>query len=214
VFTRFVAGLGARNGRGREAVRAFALLAVALLVLHHLRYALARLSPAEGAGTDHVHGYLPLAEILVVSLCGLAFFLFIGDLARARRRRFSAPGENPPNLRQLWLRASSLLLMSYVLQEALESALSGQPVQITNIVVADQGWLAFVLAALLGLVVALLQRGARAAIRLVERSRWVPAAPRRPRVARWTQLLPQRQPRQYLVGSIAGRAPPQLAFAL
>jgi hypothetical protein len=138
-------------------IRFAALLGFGALLVHQGRYLLAG-SPPDGS----VHGYLGpsgslLAGVMVLALARLA-------LGRA------APA---PRVRLLWPGTALALTAVYCLQETAEGV---SPL-------AHGGWLALPLAVLVGLAIALLMRGARAAVPGGRPWHSPPAAARAVRVA-------------------------------
>jgi hypothetical protein len=98
-------------------------------------------------------------------------------------------------------------------QETIESVVAHERLSLAHILFAQQGWTTIVLAAAFGGLVALLRRGARAAIALVARTDWSPVHWHSAQISRpSSQCRPL--PRLLLLGSIAGRAPPLSAFGL
>jgi hypothetical protein len=202
-----------RSSRGGEALRTVALFAGALLLLHHLEYAYGRLSPSEEAAAAHAHSYLSSAFVFVIVLSGFALLVFARDLVRARRFRAQPRDQGPPHLSWMWLQGSSLLLGSYLVQETVESLFAHEHVHVAGMLGERQGALTIILAAVLGGVVTLLRRGARAAIARLARPDWASALTRSPAVSSpSSRCMPL--PRLLLLGSIAGRAPPHSTVGL
>ncbi len=181
----------------RSRVRGPALLAVAALALHQLRYLLA---PADGVEQAD-HAYIPFAATGVVLLFGLA----AGQLAlRVAGARDDGEGEAAPRGFALaWLASTIGLVLVFIGQELLESALAGGPVHDP---LSGGGLLALPLALVLGALVACALRWAggvvRAAIRRARRRRVRPG-PASPPV--WRSA---RQAASVLARHLAGRAPP------
>jgi hypothetical protein len=164
-------------------LRRAALLSSGAWAVHELRFALAPVDGGEGPGHGYLHAALPLLTVLVA----LAATGFVARLVAAR----DEGGSSRPLLAE-WLRCAVVLLGAFVLQEGSESALSAH-----GPIFAAGGWLAVPIAAVVGLAVALLVRGARAAVaagaRLAVRLRAVlpplrastfaPPAARRPALA-------------------------------
>ena len=118
--------------------------------MHQLRFAIAPVDGGVGPGHGYLHAGLPLLTVLVaLAACGFVTRLIAprAELSPAR------------SLRREWLSWTLVLLVSFVLQEGGESAMSAH-----EAVFAAGGWLGVPLAAVLGLAVALLLRGARAAV--------------------------------------------------
>src|SRR4051794_18402938 len=135
-------------------LRATALVAVAALALHELRYLI-----GYGGGTPEVlasqgHGYLPAAGALAGALLGVAAAQLTGRVLHGQGEKAA------PRLGVAWLWASVVLLTIFVGQESLEGLLSsGHPDGIAA-VTANGGLVAIPLAAALGGLVALGLRGA------------------------------------------------------
>ena len=118
--------------------------------MHELRFALAPVHGGEGPG----HGYLHAALPAVTALLALAAAGFVARLVAPRRERSSRT-----SLRAEWLGCAVVLFAAFVLQEGAESALSAH-----GPIFASGGWLAAPIAMVVALGVALLARGARAAV--------------------------------------------------
>jgi len=130
-------------------LRRAALLSSGAWAVHELRFTLAPVDGGAGPGHGYLHAALPLLTVLVA----LAATGFAARLVAPRREAPSRP------LRGDWLACTAVLLISFVLQEGAESALSAH-----GPIFAGGGWLGIPLAALIGFGVALLLRGARAAV--------------------------------------------------
>lgn len=185
-----------------------ALIAVAELVLHELRYLVGYGADAGIALADQGHGYLTLASLAVV--VGLA--LALGRLLLAFRRALrTATASSVPPFGLLWLAAVCALLAIYCSQELLEGLLStGHPDGFAALAV-NGGWSAIPLAIALGAVVALVLRGAAAAESVLAsaRRRSAAAPTRPPRASRRPDIVRVR--RAPLAARCAGRAPPAAA---
>jgi hypothetical protein len=192
--------------RAPSTLRATALIGAAALCLHELRFLIGYGGRADAALSDQGHAYLPFAGVLLVALLALA----AGRLARSwRRARLSGADEGaPPALPSAWSASSATLLAIYLTQELLEGVLStGHPEGLPGLF-GNGGWVSAPLAVALGLLVALLLRGARVA---------VAAAARRAARGRVSRPTPNaRRPRpdahapaaSVLARHLAGRAPP------
>ena len=164
-------------------LRRAALLSSGAWAVHELRFTIAPVDGGVGPGHGYLHAALPLLTVLVA----LAATGFVARLLAPREE--SAPVRS---LRRDWLSCAVVLLASFVLQEAGESALSAH-----GPLFAAGGWLGVPLAAAIGLAVALLLRGARAAVEagasvaprlrvvlpLLPVSSFAPPATRRPALA-------------------------------
>jgi hypothetical protein len=151
---------------GTRGFRAAALVAAGGVALHQLRYLLGYGSSSEHALASHGHGYLHVTTLLV----GVVLALAVGQLVAALARPGAAPaGERRAPLGRLWLGATLALLTVYTSQELAEGLLSaGHPTGLAALAAGGGAW-ALPLAGALGLVVALLIRGADAAIAAASR---------------------------------------------
>jgi hypothetical protein len=131
-------------------LRRAALLSSGAWAVHELRFTLAPVDGGVGPGHTYLHAALPLLTVLVA----LAATGFVARLVAPREE-----GPAQRSLRRDWLSCAVVLLVSFVLQEGGESALSAH-----GPIFAAGGWLGVPLAAVIGLMVALLLRGARAAV--------------------------------------------------
>jgi hypothetical protein len=186
--------------------RAAALLAAGGYVLHQLRYALGYGGHAHEELASQGHAYMTfVAPLLAVAVAALLADLGLRIVAAER----PAPA---PRLRRLWALATASLLLAYLAQELIEGALAaGHPAGLEALT-AGGGWVALPLAAALGLALALLARGAHAALEL--------AAEPAPRVARpraGALVRGARAPRSLRIrlasGPAAARGPPAAATA-
>jgi hypothetical protein len=149
-------------------IRRAALLSSGAWAVHELRFTIAPVDGGVGPGHGYLHALLPLLTVLVA----LAATGFVARLAAPRRERAATR-----SLRADWASCAAVLFVSFVLQESGESMLSAH-----GPVFAAGGWWGVPLAAVIGLGVALLLRGARAAVeagtRIVARLRvTLPALP-------------------------------------
>lgn len=138
----------------RERLRASAALAAFALALHQLRYLAARGDAAVETMAREGHGYITYAAPFVVMALALAL-VELGASWQHRR----APGRAIP-LSRRWTSAGLGLLAIYAAQELLEGALVATHASGVAGLVASGGWTAGPLAAVLGLLMALLLRGA------------------------------------------------------
>lgn len=183
-------------------LRLTALLAVASLGVHQLRYLIANGEDTAAALARDGHAYLDAAAPLVAVLLGVALLDFI--LALLARR---AP---QPSGGQRWVAITLTLVAIYVCQESLEGVLAAGHAGGPFAAFANGGWVALPLAAVIGTFVTFALRGADAA--LVRRSRAQPAARRvsitseRPRSVERPLIGP-------LATHLAGRGPPAASLA-
>src|SRR4051812_21248233 len=182
-------------------LRAPALVAVAALALHELRYLIGYGGGTPEALASQGHSYLPVVT-------GLAGVLFALALAQLAARVLAGSGERrAPGFRSAWALASVALLAIFVGQESLEGLLSSGHPAGAAAVTAHGGLVALPLALALGGLVAL---GLRVAGRLVAgavRGR-VPLRSR-PRVLHRRPGLRLLGPRAGVLAlNLAGRAPP------
>ncbi len=187
-------------------VRLAAVIAVAALVLHELRYLIGFGDHAGEAIAASGHAYLPFAGGVAGLLIALAAAQLLVAVDRARR---TAREERAPSVARLWLAMAAVLLLVYSGQELLEAALSPGRHLGPAIPFAEGGWTAFPLALALGGVAALALRGASRAVALAARRgvrarpRVLTGGPRRP-------SLPSPVPAPVLARHLASRAPPAL----
>jgi hypothetical protein len=157
-------------------LRATALVAVASLALHELRYVAGYGSHAHDALASQGHDYLPVAGALAAVVLAAAAAQLLAALGRAWRTGAGEGGPLPLGL--AWLAASLALTGVYTGQELLEGALApGHPGGIAALT-EHGGLVAYPLAFLLGGLVALALRGARAAVIALARRARRPSLPR------------------------------------
>jgi hypothetical protein len=193
-------------------IRAGALIAIGALGVHDLRYLLAYHGHAGEELAMQGHAYLRFATPLIAGLLVLAAAAFATRLMRAYS---TGHGDEPrplPSSSRMWALASALLISVYSTQEWMEGLLaSGHPGGIAA-PYSHGGWVALPLALVIGLVIALLLRGAAVAIAVVAskgRARLRPAAPAQlpSSVARSVWSAPSLGA---LARRLAPRAPPAL----
>src|SRR4051794_20571381 len=135
-------------------LRVTALVAVAALVLHELRYLIGYGGDSHEALASQGHAYLPLAGAIAGGTLALAGACFAARLLRL------GPEEGAPPLAKTWLWASVALVVIYICQESVEGAVSaGHPAGLAA-VTAHGGLVAVPLALALGGLVAFILRGA------------------------------------------------------
>jgi hypothetical protein len=185
-------------------LRLAALIAVAALALHELRYLVGFGGHSGEELAVRGHDYLPVAGAVAAVLVSLATAQLLVAVGRARRSRV---GERTPDLMRAWLGFTGALLATYAAQELLEIALVHGRGAGLDALMAEGGWSALPLAGLLGAAASLLLRGASAAVALAAsgaprvRSRRRDASPAR----RASQV---RSPWSPLARKLASRAPP------
>jgi hypothetical protein len=192
-----------------------ALLPLAALAVHQLRYGLAFGADAQQRLADQGHAYLGSVEALAVVLCAVAAGAFLTRLAGAWCGNGERRAPERFGLLRLWLASALALAAIYTGQELLEGLLAaGHPPGVAG-VLGHGGWLALPLSLAIGGGLALLLRGAQAVLALVRRA----AARRRPRAAaapslriRLATVAPRRS--APLASAAAGRAPPVRALAV
>jgi len=189
--------------------RSAALLAAGVLAVHELRYLAGYGDRADAASVAHGHEYLSLAGPLVAAVLAAACGRFAAALLTARRTGRSEARR--PRLATTWAAASMILVAAYVGQESLEALLhAGHPGGLAG-VFGEGGWAALLLALAVGALIALLLRGASAAIGRAARRRracprsWPQRREGRPRPALAFASAP-------LARHLAGRAPPRPSF--
>jgi hypothetical protein len=195
--------------KGRTLLLA-ALVAVAVLVLHELRYLIGYGGLAGDALASQGHGYLQFASAGVLLLLGLG----VGQVLLAVRRALRSAAADPaPPFGLLWLASICALLTVYCGQELLEGALSPAHPNGFAALAVDGGWSALPLAVGLGLIVALVLRGVAAAEALVaRRARRQRGSVRAPRA--WLPRPDAEIPLiSVLARKLASRAPPGPALA-
>lgn len=137
-------------------LRSIALLLAGAYAVHSLRYLV-----AYGEGAEHAqgHAYLDAAPAALTLLLAAA----LGELL-ARVARGGGTCEPETSLRRLWAVSAAALIGIFFAQELAEGWLSaGRPDGLAA-VAAGGGWIAGPLSVGVGLLVALLHRGARAAL--------------------------------------------------
>lgn len=188
---------------GRLALRATAALAVGAFALHQLRYALGYGDAAMQTLAAHGHGYLAIVTPLLAVVAAVAAGQFLAQLASARRS--GRAGRDAGRFGRVWMAAAGVLFATYAGQELLEGALSaGHPGGIAA-VVGGGGWWALPLALAIGLVVALVMRGADACVARAARRRSLGS---RRAVSQWRPASVDLPALRVLARNLAGRAPP------
>lgn len=154
---------GARTIHGmsplrRSSLRASALLTAGALSLHELRYVAGWGSGAEQALAHQGHDYLSYAMPIAVALVAAGLAQLLLRFANVRSQPQASRG-----MAGCWLGASAALLAIYVSQEVVEGLLGGgHPGGVAG-VFGNGGLVAVPLALTIGALIALAERGARAA---------------------------------------------------
>jgi len=188
-----------------QTLRLLSLLLVGELVVHRLRYAVGYHGGAEGALAGQGHAYLSAAGGFVLLLAALV----AAHLARSLPGRPVGGLTVPVPLARMWAASSAALAGLFVVQELAEGALSlAHPDGVAG-VLGHGGWTGLGFAVVVGSMIALAERGARAAL-IVEPSpsprRYpvriaVPPATRRSQVERASGFVASR---------LGARGPPLL----
>ncbi len=191
--------------------RIIALLPLAALGVHCLRYQL-----AYGAAADHElaaqgHQYLTSLVPIMVLAAALVAAELIARLNRAWRSQDGH--ERAPRFVKVAASAAIALVLIYAGQELLEGlCATGHPDGLAG-VFGEGGWWSVPVAVVFGAAIAALLRAADAAVSLVARARWV--APSRsergePQPKPAAVFVPPPSP---LASAAPGRAPPLLSAA-
>jgi hypothetical protein len=183
-------------------LRAAALIGASALALHELRY-LIGYGGSSGALAGQSHAYLPVAGALVAAVLAFA----AAQLVRGLRRGGADARATP--LWRSWGTCTLALLFVFCGQELTEGLLAGGQASGPAALIADGGVWAIPLALGFGLMVALVLRGAGAALAAAARrsgrepwARGREARPARPAPAPWPAATSP------LARNLAGRAPP------
>jgi hypothetical protein len=185
--------------RRRSPSRQVVLLAASALGLHSLRYLLAPV--ADPIGLANRHAYLSWLGPMIAA--GLAAVL--GGLLARMARGVADEQHSPLSPRTATLAAAATLLAMFVVQESVESLLSGTGLSALAVALGGGGWVIVPLALGLGAMIALLTR---AGAILPLRSAAALWRPRRVALALITPELIFLVPPRPLGRHLAGRAPP------
>jgi hypothetical protein len=200
-----------RLGTMRARWRGAALLPVAVLMVHQLRYVLAFGSHYErelsSRGDSYTAWLTPVCGVLLALVLGAV----VGRVAEACRTGLA--GRSPRlTWRALWCALTLTLVVCFCVQEWLEILLEPSHAGTLTGIFASGGWTALPAAAAVAAVLVTLVRGARVALAAIARWSRAPRdgrgggiAPRRPR---GLQVLVLTTP---LARCCAGRAPPRMA---
>jgi len=187
-------------------IRAFALIAVAALLVHQLRY----LVEFRGRWTEALaaqgHAYQSFLAPLILLALVAGGVLFALELYRARRGYGGEPAPRPRSFLARWLALGCLLTAVYVAQELTEGLLAaGHPPGLAGVLGSD-GWIAIPLAFAVAALVALLLGAAdRAVIRAARRSRATWPALDTSVQGKLVAILP---PLDAVARNLGGRGPP------
>ncbi len=142
-------------------LRAAALLSGGVFAVHQLRYLLVFGQESHQVVRGQGHAYLTLlmpAIVIVLTLCAASLVVAIVHSGSGACER------PPPSCRRLWGLSSGLLLLAYVVQESLEGVLGPGHSAGLAAVAGAGGWVVLPLVIFVGLVIALLLRGAVIAV--------------------------------------------------
>ena len=140
-------------------LRMAALMGAGAYGVHQLRFAL---TPADRV-TTQAHAYLAPVGTVVVGLLLLALAAALSRIARGHV-------DEAPRLRRLWPGTSASLVAVYCAQETIERLIAHGESPFER-----GGWIAIPLAAVIGLAIALIARGAAAASEVAAADRRAPA---------------------------------------
>ena len=192
-------------------LRAPALIAAGSLVVHEGRYVAGYGEQSHSAQADQGHAYLwdavvPTIEVLLALTVGALVLAFV------RAMRGLAPEPRPVAFVPAWVRATLALQAVYTTQELAEGWLaSGHPPGVAG-VLGHGGWTAFAIAVAVGALIALLLRGAVAAVRWAAARGSAAAPPAEPALRdRQLPVAPLLRQLAPLARGDAGRAPPAFA---
>jgi hypothetical protein len=189
---------------GPVRLEAIALVAGGTLVVHNGRFAAADGAKWQDAIAETGHSYLSFLLPLVAVALGAAIWLLARDAVRGP----STAALPRPSFARTWAAVTVVLIAVYCGQELAEGLLSAQHQTGLSGVAAEGGWSAFLLAPLVGALIAALLCGARAAVALMARvapelSIPLPASPTVAVLA-----APAAAPVDVLASNLAGRGPP------
>jgi hypothetical protein len=188
-----------------------ALVPLAALVVHELRFIFAYGPSAAGELAATGHSYLHELTPWIVTAFAVGIGLLLVRLARAWRTG-TPEVARPASFERLWAAASAGLVAIYAGQELLEGFLAtGHPTGLVGIL-GDGGWWSIPAALLVGAALAVWVRGTAAVVARVARLRATRPAPARPiELRRFTSREVALIAPTPLAASAAGRAPPFLA---
>jgi hypothetical protein len=189
-------------------VRGIALLSAGALGVHELRF-LAACGDAQAACGSPGHAYLALAGPLAGMLLAVALGGLLGELLRPGRSGTA----RAPSFGARWAACAVALVAVYSVQELVEALATPGRAAGVAAVLGSGGWWALVFAVLVGAIVALLLRGAEAAVAWASARRRLRLPLTRPLVAVAPLSLPLVSPAAPRAGSLGARAPPAAPLA-
>jgi hypothetical protein len=189
-----------------------ALLPVAAVLVHQLRYMLEYGSGFGRALGEQGHGYMTSLAPWIALVTAIGIGGLLGTMATACRGKAPSHGNGVTTL-SVWLAASIALIAIYTGQELLEGVFAAGHAAGLGGVFGAGGWTAIPLAHAIAVVLALVLRGTDALARRIAERRTVATrrAPRALAPAASRQLTRKLAP---LASAAAGRAPPALASQL
>ncbi|MGH2906715.1 MAG: hypothetical protein ACRDKI_08080 [Solirubrobacterales bacterium] len=183
-----------------RAFTVFALLCAGELAVHDLRY---WIGIGAGPGSTGVHAYLAIGDAVVGMLLLAAITLFGRRLYRALTGRYADAIPNS-GFFSIWAAFTAILTTTFVLQESFEGIAAGAGTGSAPLI-AQNGWIAPLLAAIVAALIALVVRAGEQLVRLAgdrTRRRWAALVEFSGRVAPLPRL------RSVIARNLAGRAPP------
>lgn len=187
----------------RFSLMAVALLPVAALLVHELRYRLAFGDDTGSVLAEHGHGYLAALSPLVAAVCAIACARLLLGVARGLPESSGQAGFG-----RMCAACAAALFAVYAGQELIEGALSAGHAGGLDAIFAGGGWLSAPLCVLVGSGLALVLRLARAVARR-RAARRVVARLAPQHAMRMPALSAVITPRAcQLARELAGRAPP------
>jgi hypothetical protein len=196
--------------RGEARLRLAALVGAGVVVVHELRYVLGHGDHSAHVMAEHGYAHVGFLQPVFGFLLALAFASLIRQLLRPVAVGADDVSHRSP-LVALWTCAAVALLSIYVIQETIEALLTADHPVGVECILGHGGWWAIPLSFAIGLVVALLARGAESAIAWA-RSRTAPARPAGVAQApRWALVTAVPSPSTGIARRLAPRAPPPFA---
>ncbi len=189
--------------RGRLAV----LILLGAWLVHQLRYNLAIGHQSAEHSASHGHAYLDFTWPLLIGAAVIAVASWVFSLNRQKQARTDQPG-----FVNSWVKISLILIVLFAFQEGTEAIASTHHTHLLEGIFGSGGWVALPLSTLVGGVIALAIRGARAAHAFVSRTLrdFSPIHRSLPKVRRPDDVCSVRR-FHVLASKLAGRAPPLTA---